>query len=132
MTRNNKRSGNSIAVRLCIWSIRHQAWLSGQVRIYILSGTVLLAFLALAGVISIQTAMFSSFCGGIVLLGLIWTLVQQRKAVLLNIQEPEVREQAHQAMLAYMRQVQNGETAFISRSDLKRDCPDDCQNCKMS
>lgn len=131
MTRNNKPSQHPIAVKLCIWSIRHQAWLAGQVRIYIFCGTVLLAFLALAGVISIQMAMFSSFCGGTVLLGLIWTLIHQRKAILLNIREPEVREQAHRAMLAYLRQVHNGETAFVSRNDLQRDYPDDCQNCKL-
>ena len=65
MTRNEKRSTHPIAVRLFIWSIRHQGWLTGQVRIYIIAATVLIAFLALAGVISIQTAIVSS----VVLLG---------------------------------------------------------------
>ena len=131
MTRNIKRSQHSFAVKLCIWSIRHQAWLAGQVRIYIFSGTALVAFLALAGVISIQTAMLSSFCGGAVLLGLIWTLIQQRKAMLLNIEEPEVREQVHRAMLAYLRQVETGDDASISNSGLQRDYPEDCPNCNL-
>jgi hypothetical protein len=75
------------------------------VRIYIYAGTVLIAFLALAGVISIKTAIFSAFCGGIIFIGLIWTLVKQRKSMLLNIEEPEARDQAHKAMLEYLNQV---------------------------
>jgi hypothetical protein len=105
MTRNDKRPEHSIGVRLSIWSVRNQLWLTGQVRIYIFAGTALIAFLALAGVISIETAMFSSLCGGLAIMGLIWILIQQRKAILLNIEAPEVREQAHHAMLAYLREV---------------------------
>lgn len=105
MTRNDKRSQHSIGVRLSIWSVRNQLWLAGQVRIYIFAGTALIAFLALAGVISIETAMFSALCGGLVISGLIWTLIQIRRATLLNIEAPEVREQAHYAMLAYLREV---------------------------
>lgn len=105
MTRNNNRPHLSIGVRLSIWSIRHQSWLAGQVRIYLYAGTVLIAFLALAGVITIQTALLSAFCGGLVIVGLIWTLIQQRKAILLNLEEPEARKRAHQAMLAYLHEV---------------------------
>ena len=105
MTRNDKRSRPSIGVRLSIWSVRNQSLLAGQVRIYIFSGTALIAFLALAGVISIETAMFSALCGGLVIMGLIWTFIQQRRAILLNIEAPEVREQAHRAMLTYLREV---------------------------
>jgi predicted ATPase len=75
------------------------------VRIYLYAGSVLIAFLALAGVISIQTALLSAFCGGLIIMGLIWTLIQQRKAILLNLEEPEVRKRAHQAMLAYLHEV---------------------------
>jgi Flp pilus assembly protein TadB len=105
MTRDDKRSRPSIGIRLSIWSVRNQSWLAGQVRIYIFFGTALIAFLALAGVISIETAMFSALCGGLVLMGLIWTFIQQRRAILLNIEAPEVREQAHRAMLTYLREV---------------------------
>jgi len=105
MTRNDKRFHPSIGIRLSIWSVRNQSWLAGQVRIYVFAGTALIAFLALARVISIETAMFSALCGGLVIAGLIWTLVQWRKAVLLNIEAPEVRQRAHQAMLAYLREV---------------------------
>lgn len=105
MTRKDKRSPQSIVIRLSIWSVRNQSWLAGQVRIYLYAGTVLIAFLALAGVVTIQTALLSAFCGGLVIAGLIWTLIQQRKAILLNLEEPEVRKIAHQAMLAYLHEV---------------------------
>ena len=131
MTRNAQPTRLSFAVKLCIWSIRHQSWLAGQIRIYIYSGTALLALLALADVVTIQTAMLSSFCGGAVLLGLIWTLIQQRKAILLNIREPEVRDQAHRAMLAYLREVNPVETASVSDNELQSDYPEDCRNCNL-
>jgi hypothetical protein len=105
MKPSRKPSPYSIGVKLSLWSIRHQSWLAGQIRIYVFFATALIAFFALAGVISIETALFSSFSGGLVVAGLIWTLIQQRKSILLNIQEPEVRELAHQTMIDYLRHV---------------------------
>jgi hypothetical protein len=130
MTRKDQRPTPSIAVKLCIWSIRHQAWLAGQVRIYIYGATALVALLALADVISIETAMFSAFCGGAVLLGLIWTLVQQRRSMLLNIQEPEVREEVYKAMLTYLRQVDHGISLRSHGNDAYKENQKDCKNCK--
>lgn len=131
MTRNKKQSSTSIGIKLCIWSIRNQSWLAGHIRIYIYAGTTLIAFLALAGVISIETAMFSAFSGGIVLMGLIWTLVQQRKAMLLNIQEPEVRNRAHKAMLTYLREVDPESFAPVSVKGPSAEHRDECPECGL-
>lgn len=131
MTRRNQRHTPSLSVKLCIWSIRHQAWLAGQVRIYIVAATLLVAFLALADVISIETAMLSAFCGGVVLLAVIWTLVQQRRSILLKIQEPEVREEAHNAMLAYLRQVDHGLSLPVRGNDAHKENQKECKNCKF-
>jgi len=129
MTRNDIRSRQSIGIKLCIWSIRNQAWLAGHVRLYIYTATALVAFLALAGVISFETAMFSAFSGGTVLMGLIWTLVQQRRAMLLNIQDPEVREQAHSAMLSYLRQV-DPDLSLCVRADAHSGTrQEECREC---
>jgi hypothetical protein len=129
MTRDDKRSRPSIGVRLSIWSVRNQSWLAGQVRIYIFSGTALIAFLALAGVISIETAMFSALCGGLVIMGLIWTLIQQRKAILLNIEAPEVREQAHRAMLTYLREVDPDAFTHTDTQSFTGDSRKGCSGC---
>lgn len=101
-----------MAVKLSIWSVQHQSWLAGQIRIYIYAATALVALLALAEVISLLTAIFSVFCGGIIVLALIWTLIQQRKAILLNIQDPEIRDLAHKAMLAYLHQIDHSSHVY--------------------
>lgn len=132
MTRNGKGSRHPIGVRLSIWSIRNQSWLAGQVRLYVFFGTALIAFLALAGVISIETAMFSACCGGLVIMGLIWTLIQQRKAILLNIAEPEEREQAHQAMLAYLHEVAPETFARTGNQSYMEKHRDGCSKCNLS
>ena len=132
MTRKTKQSSTSFGVKLCIWTIRNQSWLAGHVRIYIYVGTALIAFLALAGVISIQTAMFSAFCGGVIAMGLIWTLIQQRKAMLLNIQEPEVRDLVHRAMLEYLSQVHTDFASYAGSLDLHKNHQDECEECELS
>lgn len=132
MTRKAKQSSTSFGVKLCIWTVRNQSWLAGQVRIYIYAGTVLIAFLALAGVISIETAIFSAFCGGVIAMGLIWTLIQQRKAMLLNIQEPEVRNRAHEAMLAYLHEVDPGTFARVGVKRTDGNHRDECPECTLS
>ena len=95
MTRKDISSLQHIAVKLCVSSIRHQRWLAGQVRIYIYGASCLIAFLALAGIITLKTAILSIFCGGVIILALLWGLIQQRRTVLLNIQDPDLRQQAY-------------------------------------
>lgn len=120
MTRNGKHSKHSMAVRLCIWSIRHQSWLAGQIRIYIYGATALVALLALGDVISIQTAMYSIFCGGVVVMAMIWTLVQRRKTMLNKIKDPEVRDLVHKAMLEYLHQVNHSLPASAGHNGIQK------------
>ena len=132
MTRPIKPTFAVKITRLCIWSVRNQSWLAGQVRIYVYMATAIIAFLALAGVISIQTAMLSSFCIGLIAMGIIWTLIQQRKAWLLNLREPELREQALAAMRDYIHEVQG--LGKVPRGDyaMRRDNSEQCVDCSMS
>lgn len=132
MTRNEKRSAHSIGVRLSIWSIRHQGWLCGQVRIFIYAATALIAFLALAGMISIETAIFSSVGIGLISMGLIWSLVQHRKAILLKLKEPEVRNQAHQAMLEYLYQVNPEIVMPMGVKGASGNHQEECRDCHLS
>lgn len=132
MTRNGKGSRHPIRVRLSIWSIRNQSWLAGQVRLYVFFGTALIAFLALAGVITLETAMLSACFGGLVIMGLIWTLIQQRKAILLNIAEPEEREQAHQAMLAYLHEVDPETFSRTGNQRYMGKHREGCSKCNLS
>lgn len=132
MTRNDKRTPHSIGVRLSIWSIRHQSWLSGQVRMYIYVATALIAFLALAGVISIETAILSSVGIGLISMGLIWSLIQHRKAILLSLKEPQARDQAHQAMMEYLYQVAPEIFVPMGVDGASGKHQEECRDCSLS
>ena len=129
MTRPIKPTSAVKITRLCIWSVRNQSWLAGQVRIYIFMVTAVIAFLALAGVISLQTAMLSSFCIGLIAVGLIWTLVQQRKSWLLNLREPELREQALTAMRTYIHEARSLGKMAGNDYAVRQDNSDQCVDC---
>lgn len=131
MTRRTKLSPYSFRVKLCIWSIRNQSWLAGQVRIYIYSGTALLAFLALGGAISIETALLSAFCGGAIMMGLIWTFIHQRKAMLLSMENPEARDQALRAMVDYLREQSHTVELPAHIKAAIQDPQGDCRKCGL-
>jgi hypothetical protein len=131
MTRRTKPTAPSFRVKLCIWSIRNQSWLAGQVRIYIYGATALLAFLALAGAISIETALLSAFCGGAIMLCLIWTFIHQRKTLLLSIDNPEVRDQALSAMVDYLRGLGHKVELPAHIKAAIQDTQSDCRECDL-
>ncbi len=89
----------------CIWSVKHQTWLAGQVRIYICGASAVLAFFALAGIISLKTALWSLFFSGVAISAVIWLLIRQRRIWLLNIQGPELRREALGAMVGYLDEI---------------------------
>jgi hypothetical protein len=92
----------------------------------------LIAFLALAGVISIETAIFAACFGGGIVAGLIWTFIQHRKSILLNIRKPEVRDLAHRAMLEYLSRVDPDFAPYAGVFDLYQDHQDECGRWGLS
>ena len=131
MTRNDKQSAQPIGIRLSLWSIRNQSWLAGHIRIYIYTGTALIAFLALAEVITIETAMLSAFCAGLIIMGLIWTLIQHRKSILLNIDEPDLRREAHNTMLEYLHEVDPDTFAYRDLQPIAAKHREECSECRL-
>ncbi len=132
MTRPMRPSLAVKITRLCIWSVRNQSWLAGQIRIYVLMASAIIAFLALARVITLQTAMLAS-CGiGLFSAGMIWTLVHQRKSWLLNLREPELRAQAFEAMHAYLYEVQGLHKAARQNHALPKEESENRVDCSMS
>ena len=108
MIRNPNNEGHSTSPRVarwCIWSVQNQTWLAGQIRIYIWAATAVVAFFTLAGVIAVDTALWSLFISGLVVSTAIWLLIRQRKIWLLNIQDPKMRQQALSAMVNYLNEV---------------------------
>ena len=91
--------------KLCIWSVQHQTWLAGRLRIYIWGATAVVAFFIFAGVIPLGTGLLALFFCGVSISTAIWLLLKVRRSWLLNIQIPELRQQALTAMIKYLREV---------------------------
>ncbi len=110
--------------RFCIWTLRHQIQIAHHIRIFTWGGTFLILFLALAGRISLEAALHAVVISlpGIALL--MWMLIMARRKSLLNIRDPELREQAHMAMLLYVhkRRPTAREKAWLLKKFGRRYC----------
>ncbi len=95
-------TGRRVA-RFCIWTLRHQAFIAAQIRIFTWAGTLLILFLALAGKISLDAALHAIVISLFSMALLIWLLIAARRQSLLNIHDPEMRERAHLALLQHIR-----------------------------
>lgn len=95
--------GKRLGARLSIWSIRrHDAILSVlRMSMWSFSGVVLLA--AVVGRLDLQTALRVIAFGGLAVVVLLTGLALTRRNVLLAIDDPDLRAEAHQAMLSLMR-----------------------------
>ena len=102
--RPHQATGHNIA-KWCIWSIKNQTWLSGQLRAYVWGATAVVAFFTLTGLIRLETALWSLSLSGGVICATIWVLIRQRKVWLLNIRDSELRRQALAAMVHYLHEV---------------------------
>lgn len=90
------------AARFCIWTVLNQDLLVARFRAYVILATLTVLFLHLAGVIGSAVALGGLFISGLSVMALLTVLIQARKKRLLAIQDPELREIAHEAMLIYL------------------------------
>ncbi|BBO80040.1 hypothetical protein DSCO28_06060 [Desulfosarcina ovata subsp. sediminis] len=99
MKRASPAKGGTFLARVSIWTLIHHDFLAGQIRIYTWSASATVLFFAVASIIPLQTALYILlFCAcGIMIL--LWSLIIWRKAILLGIQDQELRQIAHAAML---------------------------------
>ena len=121
-----KSTRNRIA-RLAIWTIRHQTLIISRLIRYIWAAALITLLLALAGVITLDAAIYSIFIGGMMILVLFWIAVERRKTWLLHIRDPYLRSEAHHAMLQYIDDVRRKRQARGGKdpgSNESRDCPD--------
>jgi hypothetical protein len=54
--------------------------------------------------IRLETALHIILYTGLTVIGLLWALIERRRSWLLGIQDPVLKETAHQAMITYLRQ----------------------------
>lgn len=97
-----KKTKRSIAT-VCIWTIRHHDYLVAQIRIYMWSASATVLFLSLAGLIRLETALFSLLFGALSIAILLWTLNEIRRHLLLHIRDPQLKKEAYEAMLAFIQ-----------------------------
>lgn len=90
-------------IHLSIWSLKQRDHLNWVVRMVMWSFSALVLLAVIAGKIDLETALRVFAYGGLSAVVLLTGLVLIRRKVLLGIDDPIMREEAHQAMIALMR-----------------------------
>lgn len=101
MKQQTKPTGARTA-RFCIWTVLNQDLIAAHFRVYMVFGTLTVLLLHLAGKIGTSVALGGLFISGISIMILMTALIQARKRCLLAIQDSELREIAHEAMMIYL------------------------------
>ncbi len=86
-----------------LWTIRHQNTIAAAIRTQMMSVVCVVLLLTILLPIRLETALQVILCGGMLVIGLLWVLIERRRSWLLGITDPVLRETAHQTMIAYLR-----------------------------
>jgi hypothetical protein len=114
-----------LVAKWCIWSVANQIWLAGQIRIYLGAATAVLAFFALTGFLSLQTALTTMFFSGMIIAVTLWLLIRQRRFWLLHIRQPELRRQALAAMVNYLNAINYPLPMHVQRHTIQESDPNE-------
>ena len=87
-----------------LWTIRRQHHISAAIRTQLMSAACVVLLLSILLPIRLETALHVIFYSGLAVIGLLWALIERRRSWLLGIQDPVLKETAHQAMIAYLMQ----------------------------
>jgi hypothetical protein len=87
-----------------LWTIRRQDHISATIRIQLMSAVSVVLLLSILLPIQLETALHIILYTGLTIIGLLWVLIERRKSWLLDIQDPVLKEAAHQAMIFYLDQ----------------------------
>jgi hypothetical protein len=86
-----------------LWTIRHQNKIAAAIRTQMMSAVFVVLLLTILLPIRLETALQVIFCGGMLVIGLLWALIERRRSWLLRITDPVLKETAHQTMITYLR-----------------------------
>ena len=98
--KNSKKKNKKAAFFL--WTIRNQDFLSHHIQVYMYTAVGIILLLTLANKIALEAALQAIFYGGTFICGSIWILIERRRSWLMRIDDPALKETAHNTMLAYM------------------------------
>ena len=87
-----------------LWTIRRQNHISATIRTQLMSAVSVVLLLSILLPIRLEIALHIILYTGLTVVGLLWALIERRKSWLLGIQNPVLKEVAHQAMITYLKQ----------------------------
>jgi len=91
---------HSSLARISIWTIVHHDFLAAQIRIYVWAASATVLFLSITSLIPLQLSLYLLLFCGLGILILLWSLINWRRSILLDIQDDELKLEAHGAMLS--------------------------------
>lgn len=94
---------NQLWIRLSIWSLKRHNDLIAVLRMVMMAFSYVVLLAVFAGRLDLETALRVIAFGGLSAVVLITGLVLTRRNVLLGIEDPVLKAEAHQAMLALIR-----------------------------
>ena len=100
---HGKSSWNEKIDAIYLWSIKRQDQISIGVRTHVWSAVSAILLMSLLIPIKLEVALQIIFFGGLTACGLLWVFIERRRSWLLNIKDPVMKEIAHQAMVAYLK-----------------------------
>ena len=123
--RNNENTyWNEKIEALYLWSIRRQDRISYSVQTHMWSAVFAILLMSFLIPIKLEVALQIIFFAGLTICAILWVFIERRKSWLLRIQDPVLKETAHQAMIAYLK----------TRIDIKSLCrqeTDDDRSCTV-
>ena len=87
-----------------LWTIRRQNHISSTIRTQLMSAVSVVLLLSILLPIRLEIALHIILYTGLTVVGLLWALIERRKSWLLGIQDPVLKEVAHQAMIFYLEE----------------------------
>ena len=107
-----------------LWTIRRQNRISATIRTQLMSAVSVVMLLSILLPIRLETALHVILYTGLTVIGLLWVLIERRRSWLLGIQDPALKEAAHQAMIAYLKQRTSSDRPQSHCSDVDCTCTD--------
>jgi hypothetical protein len=87
---------------IVIWSIQYQDRISHHFRLFMLGIAMVITFMGMVGLVSLEVALWSLFFGGLSIIGAAWYLIQLRRTWLLHIEDPALKQVVYETMLTYI------------------------------
>jgi branched-subunit amino acid transport protein AzlD len=117
-------------IRLSIWSLKRHDDLIAVLRMVMMAFPYVVLLAVFAGRLDLETALRVIGFGALAVVVLITGLVLTRRNVLLGIDDPDLRSEAHQAMLALIRSRVPIHTA--GRAQVDREAPTNAARCAQT